>query len=137
MAQCQKDVKQASRELREGYLPIGCIILDGMRCLLNKIASALAAAGIPTLAVTTDAAYIAGADAAAARTALTRAGFRFGGIDWLRVGALRVKMDDAIRHLNILGGCHSKYDRSASSDRNPCASERRQPAATSHHLPRR
>ncbi len=83
-------VKQAARDLREGYLPVGRIILDGMRCLLHRLVSALAAAGTPALAVRTDAAYIAGTDADAARTALTRAGFRFGGVDWLRVGALRV-----------------------------------------------
>ena len=83
-------VKQASRELREGYLPIGRIILDGMRCLLHRLVSTLQAADITTLAVRTDAAYVRGADAAAARTALMSAGFRFGGVDWLRVGALRI-----------------------------------------------
>ena len=83
-------VKQASRELREGYLPVGRIILDGMRCLLHRLVSTLQSAGIPALAVRTDAAYVSGADAAAARTALSRAGFRFGGVDWLRVGALRI-----------------------------------------------
>jgi len=83
-------VKQASRELREGYVPVGRIILDGMRCLLHRLVAALTASGIPVLAVRTDAAYISRRESAAAKAALLRAGFRFGGVDWLRVGALRV-----------------------------------------------
>jgi len=83
-------VKQASREMREGYLPVGRIILDGMRCLLHRIVSALTAADIPVLAVRTDAAYIRTDAANQAKAALEGAGLRFGGFGWSRVGALRV-----------------------------------------------
>ena len=88
-------VKQASRILREGYLPIGRLVLDGMRRLLHSIVSALKDADILALAVRTDAVYIDSRLEAKAKAALQAAKFKIGGRDWFRVGALRLSPRDA------------------------------------------
>jgi hypothetical protein len=86
-------VKQGEKDLSEGYLPVGRLILDAMR---RKLFRMVAAVGGHAVGVRTDCVYVAPENEAAARAGLVREGFRFGGIGWESVGSLKVeKKEDA------------------------------------------
>src|SRR5690242_11779601 len=75
-------VKQGEKDLTEGYLPVGRLILDAMR---RKLFRMVAAVGV---GVRTDCVYVAPENEAAAKAALLAEGFRFGGV-WESVGSLK------------------------------------------------
>ena len=70
-------VKQGEKDLSEGYLPVGRLILDAMR---RKLFRMVAAVGGHAVGVRTDCVYVAPENEAAAKAALLAEGFKFGGV---------------------------------------------------------
>jgi hypothetical protein len=82
-------LKQGAKDLSEGYLPVGRLVLDAMRRRLHATVAALGGAAI---AVKVDAVFVAEEHATSATAALRAAGFQFaaGHTGWDVVGKLRV-----------------------------------------------
>jgi len=70
-------VKVGQKRLKEGYMPVGRLILDAMR---RKLFRMVAAVGGHAVAIRTDCVYVAPENEAAARADLIRAGFKFGNL---------------------------------------------------------
>ena len=85
-------VKQGSKDLAEGYLPVGRLVLDAMR---RKLHATVAALGGDAVAVRVDAVYVNVEHEARARQALKQAGLEFArGAGWDKVGRLRAEKKD-------------------------------------------
>ena len=82
-------VKQGTKDLTEGYLPVGRLVLDAMRRRLHATAMVL---GGDAIGVKTDAVFVRAEHGERAEAALRNAGFKFtaGRSGWDVVGTLKV-----------------------------------------------
>jgi hypothetical protein len=87
-------VKQGSKDLTEGYLPVGRLVLDAMR---RRLHSTVVALGGDAIAVKTDAVFVRAEHGERATAALRAAGFKLaaGLTGWDIVGAMKVNTKPA------------------------------------------